>query len=328
MKKIYIFLILLTIHPLMASVLRCSECDRRISGKYLRNDQGENFCSGKCFKKSLPTCDKCRRACEDGTVTLMGKTFCSSRCAGDYFHCSSCGKGMTQIATYQTLTGEKLFICPDCRRGEPCYYCSIPGASVTLMDKRKICRKCNSSAVTDPREVGKIFNTLRRNLAKWYGFDQKHDIELHVVGLPELEKNSASLYRPEGSRQMALMKYRAKVRQKFNRKGEVKKEKVIDDECHIFVLHTVPRKSLIDALAHELAHDHLRHNVGKVKVLADEEGFSELVASLYNTKIGNSQLNKLKEANPDKVYGGGFRKMRRLYLKNGRSLKKLMEYLK
>ena len=328
MKRICIFLILLLIQTVTASGLRCSECDRKISGKYISSSQGKNYCSRKCFKKSLPECAKCGKVCEKGSVTLMGKFFCSRKCAGSFFRCSSCGNGMTQITTYTTSTSEKLFICPNCKNRTPCYYCAIPGASVNLNDKRKICRKCRSSAVTDPEEVKLIFKTIRYNLAKRYGFDRKHDIELHIVGLPELEKNSASLYRPEGGRQLALMSYKAKIKQKLNRKGEVRKQRVVDDECHIFVLHTVPRKQLIDALAHELTHDHLRHNVGKVKELADEEGFSELVASLYNTKIGNSRMNNAKEANPDKIYGDGFRKMRQLYLKNGKSLKKTMEYLK
>ena len=328
MKKICIFLILLLLQPLMASALRCSECNRKISGKYFRTARGESFCSRGCFEKTLPKCAKCRSVCGKDAVTLLNKTFCSRKCATSFFRCSSCRNGMTQFTTYTTLIGEKLLICPDCKNKAPCYYCAIPGASVKLNDGRKICRKCRAAAVTDQKEVQRIFKTIRYNLAKWYGFDRKHDIELHIVGLPELEKNSASLYRPEGSRQLALMSYRAKIKQKLNRKGEVKKQRVVDDECHIFVLHTVPRKQLIDALAHELTHDHLRHNVGKVKELADEEGFSELVASLYNTKIGNTRLNKLKEANPDKIYGDGFRKMRQLYLQNGKSLKKTMEYLK
>ena len=81
---------------------------------------------------------------------------------------------------------------------------------------------------------------------------------------------------------------------------------------------------LRDALAHELTHDHLRHKVGKVNDLASEEGFCELVASLYNIKTNNSKLNKAKEVNPDPVYGGGYRKMRSIYEKK-RSLRETMK---
>ena len=97
--------------------------------------------------------------------------------------------------------------------------------------------------------------------------------------------------------------------------------------CSIYVLSHSPRERLIDSIVHELTHDHIRHNVGSVKNLADEEGVCEVVAALYNQKTGNSFLNKSKKSNPDPVYGGGYRKMMEVYNKN-RNLNKMFEYLK
>ena len=89
----------------------------------------------------------------------------------------------------------------------------------------------------------------------------------------------------------------------------------------------IPYAMLLDTFAHELTHDHLRHNVGDVKNLTAEEGFCELAASLYNIQKGNKQLNKVKEANNDPVYGGGYRMMSRIYKKTG-SFRQTMRHVR
>jgi hypothetical protein len=62
--------------------------------------------------------------------------------------------------------------------------------------------------------------------------------------------------------------------------------------------------------------------------LADEEGFCELMASIYNEKTGNAGINKLKEEKKDPVYGGGYRRMRSIYLRNGRNWKQALRSIR
>lgn len=326
--KIKFVLLLLLLFPLCLTALDCSVCNRRISGEYLKNQQGDAFCSKRCIATTFPKCTQCRRACEKGAYTLMEKVFCSQACVKKHFRCASCLAGMDNIVTMHTCWGENILICQKCSKGPPCYYCSIPGASVRLRDNRRICRKCRSTVVSNPDEVRKIFNQIRRNLAQWYGFDRMHVIQFRIVSIDQLTKLTGSIYRPENGRQMALMRYRSETIRKVDRLGNVKQEIPGKETCQIYVVYNVPKDMLIDALVHELTHDHLRHNVGKVKNLANEEGFCELVASLYNAKIGNGYLNKRKLKNPDKIYGDGFRKMRRIFLRNGRSLKRTIQYVK
>ena len=328
MKKIYVFLLPVLLFPLILSALECKVCKKRVYGKYVVSSNKEVFCSRKCFLKTLPNCAKCGKVCEKGGYTLMEKSFCSRKCMQGFFRCAACGKGMEKIVTLQDELGKKILVCPQCNAAPRCYFCSMPGAKTRLPDKRTICRKCNSSAVKSPQEVENIFKKVRSDINKWFGFDNAHSIELHIVNLQELHKLSSELYRPEGSKQLAMMRYQVRIKQKLNRRGEVKKEIKSGEICRIYVLSHIPRNLLKDTFAHELTHDHLRHNIGKVKELADEEGFCELTASLYNAKTGNLRINKQKEANPDKIYGNGFRKMRKLYIKNGKNLKKTMEYLK
>lgn len=327
MKSKKVFLLLVLLFPLWLAAADCSVCGRRISGEYWKNDRGEYFCSKSCLASALPKCTQCRRACEK-VYSLMDKTFCSESCVKKHFRCASCLNGMDKIVTMHASWGEKILVCEKCSKGPACYYCSVPGASVLLRDKRKICRKCRSTAVTDPGEVRKIFDQVRYNLSKWYGFDRMHVIHFTTVNEGQLKRLSGAIYRPDDSRQMALMRYKAESRREVDRHGNVIREIPGKETCQIFVLYYVPKDMLIDAIVHELTHDHIRHNVGKVSNLANEEGFCELVASLYNAKIGNGHLNRRKNTNPDKVYGEGFRKMRRYYLRNGRSLKRTIQYVK
>ena len=195
-----------------------------------------------------------------------------------------------------------------------------------MSDGRMLCGRCDKLAVRNPEEVKAIFRKIRTDLAARFGYDNKHRIELLQVGAERLEKESGSIYQPSGGRRMALMCYRNKVTIRTFPDG--RKQKTVSDEtCQIFILNTVPRDMLIDALAHELTHDYLRHHVGEVKTLANEEGFCELIAALYNEKNGTAYLNKAKKEQPDPVYGGGYRKMDGIYRKN-RSFQKTLKYVK
>ena len=167
---------------------------------------------------------------------------------------------------------------------------------------------------------------VRRDLAKTFGYNDRHPIELHIVDAVKLRELSKTIYSPGSGRRMALMTYHKVVTEKRRFSG--KKERFISSEkCRVYVLDSIPYVMLLDTFAHELTHDHLRHNVGDVKNLTAEEGFCELAASLYNIQKGNKQLNKIKEANNDPVYGGGYRMMNRIYKKTG-SFRQTMRHVR
>ena len=185
---------------------------------------------------------------------------------------------------------------------------------------------CRSTVVGNSVKVREIFRDLRDDLAKYYNFNKTHRIELIIVDRKRLLQESKNIYQAENGRNMALMRYQKKTVTK-RLPGGRSKSVITDEKCRIYVLHSVPKDLLIDALVHELAHDHIRHNVGEVMDLASEEGFCELVASLYNERRGKKYLNAAKESNKDPIYGGGFRKMQKIY-RQKRSLKKTLEYVR
>ena len=321
-QKLLLFLFLL---PVVLAALECSQCGKRIYGNYIKTPE-RVFCSKRCYRKTLPRCAGCQGACEQSVLTFMGKTFCSKECMGNVFKCAVCRQGLTSSVTMTSPTGEKMIVCRSCSRLPSCYYCVFPTPVTPRADGRSICHTCRQSAVTSYQEVYKIFQEVRRDLAALFGYDAKHKIQLHIVDAARLRKLSKSLYSPAGSRRMALMTYYKEVTERRRFSG--KKERFISAEtCRIYVLDTIPRAMLYDTLAHELTHDHLRHNVGNVKDLASEEGFCELAAALYNVQKGNRYLNRTKEANTNPVYGGGYRKMRSIYRKTG-SLRKTMRYVR
>lgn len=323
MKKKLIWLLFL--FPLLLNAETCALCHKKIHGKFIRTKQGD-YCSKKCYHETMPKCENCRKPCLQRSVSMKGKNFCSKSCMHKVFKCSLCGTGLNNVITVKNSYGQEAWLCRKCTGNPSCYFCSMPTNRPALADGRVICRKCRSSSISDFNQILEIFHDLRRDLARDFGYDRTHPIELVVVDHKQLQNESKELYQAAGGRNLALMRYhkRSTVKRYPNGKS---KTYTTHERCRIYVLHTVPRDMLIDALVHELTHDHIRHKVGKVLVLANEEGFCELAASIYNEKIGKKYLNLAKESNPDPVYGGGYRKMRDIYRRN-RSLKKTMEYVK
>lgn len=314
MKKI-LFLIL-SFLPVILLGLNCSICHKNIRGNYLKNEKGV-YCSRSCFHRTLPRCSNCRRPCES-QISLNGKIFCSESCMKKVFRCSVCYRGVSKYYTVTNPLGKRIIVCDHCRNVPSCFYCQMPTRERALSDGRRLCRSCRADSITDPGEVNRIFRQVRRDLARYFRFDAQHRITLKIVDAQELNRAARGTYAPgNGSRRMSLMQYQQKIMHSRDHSGKTRR-RVVGEKCTILILHTMPRAYLQDVFAHELTHDHLRHNVGKVDDLTSEEGFCELVASLYNQRIGNGKYNLLKEANPDPVYGGGYRKMKAIYTRTGR----------
>ena len=322
-----VLIFLLTLTPLLLSALDCSVCGKRIHGNYIKTDNAV-YCTKRCFLSTMPTCAGCGRKCERQVITMMGKKFCSRQCMHNTYRCYTCGQGADNMIGMYSSAEKQVLICPQCSKRPKCYFCAMPcDRKPPLRDGRRICQTCRKTAVTDHNQIRRIYQEVRRNMGIWFGFDQRHKIELVIVPVRELEKRSNNIYLPDGGRRLSLMNYEREVTEKRYYNG--KKQRYISKErCRIYILDSIPALLLYDTLAHELTHDYLRHNLGEVKVLADEEGFCELMASIYNEKTGNAGINKLKEEKKDPVYGGGYRRMRSIYLRNGRNWKQALRSIR
>ncbi len=302
---------------------RCDVCNKKLT-KFVQSDE-KKYCSQTCFAKTLPSCSFCHQPCLKQQITFQEKLFCSQRCMDSMFKCYVCQGTLRKSRIFVNPSGKDFMICSNCAIKDKCFYCLLPLPTKTLNDGRKICQSCDNSAPKSDHEIRAIFKDIRNDLAKMYNYDNRHNIGLKIVDNHILQKVSASIYMPEGGKQLALMNYQAEIAT-TKRNGKTQ-EHITKEICTIYVLKNTPKERLIDALAHELTHDHIRHNVGEVKELANEEGFCELVAALYNKAKGQEYLNNHKTTNPDPVYGDGFRKMWKIY-QNNKSFEKTLKYVK
>lgn len=308
-----------------ALALNCSVCNKKIRGKYIKDNKNKVFCSNKCYSKTVPKCAYCKKPCTKGAYTFFKKYYCSKKCLNQVSRCNSCNTSSTKVRIIINQDGTKIMVCEKCANQPKCYFCVLPYRTQKLPDGRYICFNCRKTAVTSPQEVHRRFRLVRNRLQKLYKFDPHHHIELKILTLPQLEKESKNIYRIQGGGRMALMRYEYEIQEKTDFRGR-KSRKLTRQRCRMFVLSHTPSDLLEDALAHELTHDYLRHNAGNLPDLKIEEGFAEAVAAKYNDSIGKSHLNKRKEINPDPIYGDGYRTMSKMLSERG--FAKTMQYIK
>ena len=327
MKSRFILILLIAVIPAMLSALDCSVCRKKIRGRYL-SGSGKIFCSQHCFQSTWPECAQCRKKCSQYLSLQDGRIFCNKSClAAIYPPCTICGRKEEKMVSVQNAFDRSATYCMACSRSEKCYFCMLPAGNYQkLPDTRAICRICADETVDDPAEVRKIFQQVRADLARDFGFDPGHRIRLNIVDLTELNQKMTRSAPDADGKPMGVMRY-TEEREVTTLPGGRKKERLKEKWCRIYVLHTMPRDFLIQTLAHELTHDHLRHRVGEVKDAAAEEGFCELAAALYNDRRGKTYLNRAKEKNPSPIYGEGYRKMQEIY-RQTRSFSATMQHVR
>lgn len=323
MKKIFAFIIFSLISTAFA--LNCKICKKEINGRYMKDKHNNVFCSEKCFAETAPKCTLCKKACVKGIYTFMKKPYCSKKCLEQISKCANCDTPSQQIRIIINTDGTQMLFCPSCAGNPKCYFCSLPYKTRKLADGRHICQTCRKTAVSSKQQILSRLKYVRKKLNQLYGFDMNHYIELIVLDLNELERESGGIYQPAGGFRIALMRYNYEISEKKARRGRTVR-KLQNEKCRIFILNNTPRDLLDDALAHELTHDYLRHNAGKISDLSVEEGFAETIASQFNKAVKKPHLNKRKEANNDPVYGGGYRKISKILKQKG--FKKTVEYVK
>lgn len=323
MKKILFLLFLFSFA--IASALNCSVCRKKIKGKYMQSKDKKIFCSKTCFAQTAPKCNSCKNPCVEGVFTFMKKTYCSKNCLEKVSRCNSCSTPTSKIFIIVAPDGEKLFFCSNCVKNPKCFFCTFPRKTKKIYDGRHVCSICLKNAVTSHDEIRKIFRKIRHKLHRMYGFDINHTIELNIISLPQLEKLSRDIYKMENGSRVALMRYEFTVNEKSDWRGRRSKS-LAKERCRMFLLDNIPLDILEDSIAHELTHDYLRHNVGKVENLSVEEGFAEAIAAEYNKTVRRTKLNTRKQNTPDPVYGDGYRKMSAMLKKLG--FKKTVQYIK
>ena len=261
----------------------CTACSRRIAGRYLILE-GNPYCSRKCMESAFPKC-------------------------------SVCGKPSEK--TWVAQDDPRKIFCERCRDLPKCDYCGNVGRRRS--DGTVICDSCAREAVSDPSQAQEIFEELRRELKSVFNIGTNHRIRFSIVTPSELARIKKS---PLDPRQKGLFQHEKQMRteQTYNKRtGRTisRKTSVVREKFSIFVLGSLPPPEFRHAVIHELTHDWMSEYCPQIKDPAVREGTCEFVAWCFLRKTGGRDpamqaICRRLENNQDPVYGGGFRKMRKI----------------
>lgn len=293
--------------------VRCSVCRKKISGKYMKNNKGQIFCSKRCLYKTLPKCSVC------GKVSKFSngkKSFCSQKCLQSTWPmCTACKKRVRG----GILRGwDRKFLCKVCANRPKCFSCYQPSAA-KFADGRYICKVCQKTAVSDPVKIIKIAEEVRKLMKDKLSLNTDHKINYKIVSLKELQGQTEHDHQ---GIELGLYKFEQVIEKvtstrSFMGEKATETQEFIKDESHsIYFLYGIPENKLREVAAHELAHDWMQEFYPEITDLKTKEGWAEFIAAKVNTVYGRSQMNIRMLKNPDKIYGEGYRMIKKASEKN------------
>lgn len=329
-KILFLLLGFLLAVQVAAAALRCSVCDKRIQGGYIKAN-GKVFCSKTCYEKTLPVCAACGKRCAKGAYKKNDKFYCSKKCLETTLpKCALCGKPFRQGVMIKTPEGDKIY-CRQCGALPKCFACGLPVASgAHLKDGRFLGENCAKTAIFSEEDGEKLFKEIRDEIKNKLGWETDHRLHFYLVDLNTLKKTSAN-YEP--GMEMGLFKHSFTIKTTTQtsyslmkgRQDKTEKRRT-NERYTIYLLSGLPKWKFIEVCAHELGHDWMQAYYPNIKDLKIKEGWAEYFASRVNDVYGQGYLNKRMEQNPSAVYGEGYRFIRDYVKQYG--IKGLMQYFK
>ena len=288
-----------------AKPIYCSECGRRITGKYIKANN-QYYCSKSCFEKTLPKCSVCGKPAR--IKRGDGKYFCSNECMKKTWPICSCCHQHSKDGIKRGY--KKIFLCKKCAAKPKCFACYMPADHEKLSDGRFICKKCFKTAVMTQEKAEKLTKQVRKDMRDKLAIFTDHEIVYKLVGKDELKKH---LQHKNGDTELGLFRFEQTVETTTTTKalpgGETTKIKseVKSKTYTIYFLFGIPENKFIEVAAHELAHDWMQEYYPNITDMKTKEGWAEFVASLVNKSYGRPEMNERMEKNRNKIYGDGYR---------------------
>lgn len=227
-----------------------------------------------------------------------GQTWVWSLCVQCYnlrLRCSACDM---QVGSHGVmLEGERGVYCRVCFESRPrCDTCGRPvGASYwSRSDGRKLCDRCQSTAVSDPRYAHALYRRVRAALSKDMGLTLREPCQLKLVNRGQLFSliDKSSLYSLDADS-------RGRCFGLFIREGSHRA---------IFVEYGLPQIILMEVMAHEFAHAWQSENCKADTRPEIQEGFAEWVA--YKLMEGWGCVRRSERMlRRDDIYGRGLKMM-------------------
>lgn len=303
------------------SRITCSVCHKNIlSGERYLKSNGKYFCSKKCHEKSLPKCIICGKKMSNW-ITSKGKKYCSEKCFNKTLPtCNICHKTVKEGFRIKDSDKGLLFFCKKCAKKAKCFSCQLPGADITLADKRTICKRCNKTAINDKNEAKKVYEKVKKLMQNHFNLKTNDKIKIALIDITAMYSLSSKNKKPtkksipETGLELGLYTvnktYKDSTRTKFSlSKGfyEETTSKLTHESYNIYALYATPHNKLVEVFAHELAHDYFYREFPDIKNIKIKEGFSEYIASLVNSYYKLDKCNQRMAENTDPIYGEGYR---------------------
>jgi len=193
------------------------------------------------------------------------------------------------------LEGDHHFYCPDCFESRPrCDTCDRPVGSHfwTRPDGRKLCDRCQSTAVTDPNQAYALWRRVRATLARQLNMALREPCQLRLVSrsqLLEMIERSSLPHLDSDSRGRCFGL--------FMQQGHHKA---------IFIEYGLPQIVLLEVMAHEFAHAWQSEQTSLGTPLEVQEGFAEWVAYTLLSSWGCSRRSD-RMLRRDDLYGRGLK---------------------
>jgi len=190
----------------------------------------------------------------------------------------------------------------------------MPADYGRLSDGRYICKKCNKTAIMTQIKAEKLVNEVRKIMRDKLAIFTDHKISYRLVDQNELK---SQLQHDDKGIELGLYRFEQIVEKTTTKKtfrGKTTKttEEKIKDETHtIYFLFGIPEKKFREVAAHELAHDWMQEHYPNITDLKIKEGWAEFVAALVNKISGNIEMNRRMEMNKNKIYGDGYRMIKK-----------------
>lgn len=253
----------------------CSYCGKPLSGKYIIKDEKKyhEYCyAGTVAEK----CDICSEVLLKNYLTdLYGHKF-HARHEGEYQKCDNC----------------KRLICSN-----------LTGGGVKYDDGREICNLCYNISYKGYLNTKILLSRVLNDLKK-IGFQlDKVEIYVHAVNRKKLKSAAGESYslNMNGYCRTEMPQY-------------LKNDKTYKKMKHsIYILDRIPMLNIEATLVHELMHVWIHEHTSGKQLSDLREGSCNYLSYLYlqNKKtIGTEEVKMQLENERDKIYGGGFRKVK------------------
>lgn len=267
---------------------RCAECSTSIGRRPFYRMNNNIYCSKKCVSaariKLLPRCSICNTPTENFWKNSFSK--------------------------------EKR--CNKCKDLPRCAFCSNY-AERQVSGNRLLCKQCFPTAVSDNGKAFSIYRALRRTLKNTLGIATNHSIDFSLDTPSDMERKKGAKLDPKQTG-LFVQKTQMQKEVKYDRRtGRTlsRRVRVTGETYSISILYDLPHPQFRYTVIHELTHDWMSDFAPHITDLKTKEGVSEYISYLFlqndpDKTSYNAMLCANIANNPDPVYGGGFRMIRKI----------------